>query len=150
MYDELIKALRERAQREEEWYEHGGDLISDAAAAIEALEADNAILRQHIDDLDEAVWSESLARQKAEAAQPHWVSVEDELPKHQDPVLVYVPGFNDGENEYVPYVGMAYFTHDIYGGFWSGTDGNVYGAIGILYNPTNWMPLPEPPQEVQE
>ena len=39
-YTELVKALRERARREEEWYEHGGDLISDAAAAIEALQAE--------------------------------------------------------------------------------------------------------------
>ena len=35
-YSELVKALRERAQREEEWYEHGGDVINDAAAQQDA------------------------------------------------------------------------------------------------------------------
>lgn len=38
-YDKLVKALRERARRENEWYEHGGDIIEDAAAAIEELQA---------------------------------------------------------------------------------------------------------------
>ena len=36
---ELVKALRERALRENEWYEHGGDIINDVAAAIEDLQA---------------------------------------------------------------------------------------------------------------
>ena len=39
-YTELVKALRERAIRENEWYEHGGDIIEAAAAAIEALQAE--------------------------------------------------------------------------------------------------------------
>lgn len=39
-YTELVKALRERARRENEWYEHGGDIIEAAAAAIEALQAE--------------------------------------------------------------------------------------------------------------
>jgi DNA-directed RNA polymerase subunit RPC12/RpoP len=38
-YTKLVKALRERAQRENEWYEHGGDIIKAAADAIEALDA---------------------------------------------------------------------------------------------------------------
>ena len=38
-YKELVEALRERARREDEYYEHGGDVINDAAAAIEALQA---------------------------------------------------------------------------------------------------------------
>ena len=50
-YSELVKALRERAQREEEWYEHGGDVINDAAAAIEALQAEVNEARQHNTDL---------------------------------------------------------------------------------------------------
>ena len=39
-YTKLVKALRERARREDEYYEHGGDVINDAADAIEALQAD--------------------------------------------------------------------------------------------------------------
>lgn len=39
-YTELVKALRERARRENEWYEQGGDIINDAADAIDALQAD--------------------------------------------------------------------------------------------------------------
>lgn len=37
-YDKLVEALRKRAQRENEWYEHGGDIIKAAADAIEALQ----------------------------------------------------------------------------------------------------------------
>lgn len=38
-YTKLVAALRERAGRENEWYEHGGDIIKAAADAIEALQA---------------------------------------------------------------------------------------------------------------
>ena len=38
-YTKLVEALRERAGRENEWYEHGGDIIKAAADAIEALQA---------------------------------------------------------------------------------------------------------------
>ena len=43
-YTKLVKALRERALRENEWYEHGGDIIEDAAAAIEELQAETVRL----------------------------------------------------------------------------------------------------------
>lgn len=43
-YTELVEALRERARRENEWYEHGGDIINAAADAIEALQAENPIV----------------------------------------------------------------------------------------------------------
>ena len=39
-YTKLVEALRERAGRENEWYEHGGDIIKAAADAIEALQTD--------------------------------------------------------------------------------------------------------------
>ena len=52
-YTELVKALRERALRENEWYEHGGDIIEDAADAIEALQAEVKRLQK------EAEFSES-------------------------------------------------------------------------------------------
>lgn len=35
MYDELVKRLRDRAKRENDYYEHGGDTINEAADAIE-------------------------------------------------------------------------------------------------------------------
>ena len=38
MYKELVARLRDRARREDEYYAHGGDVINEAADAIEELE----------------------------------------------------------------------------------------------------------------
>lgn len=76
-----------------------------------------------------------------------WISVKDRLPKDQSPVLVYVPPYSDEDEEYIGYVGMAYYTYSARGGYWAGTNGAVYGAIGIILKPSYWMPLPEPPVE---
>lgn len=76
-----------------------------------------------------------------------WISVNDKLPDKQIPVLVYVSPYSDDEEEYVGYIGMAYYTYSARGGYWAGTDGNVYGAIGIIHWPTYWMPLPEKPED---
>lgn len=47
-YTKLVEALRERARRENEWYEHGGDIIKAAAAAIEALLKENKeLIKDH-------------------------------------------------------------------------------------------------------
>ena len=78
-----------------------------------------------------------------------WISVKDRKPGNQRPVLVYIPPHESIEG-YVPmgYVGMAYYTDSATGGFWAGTDGNVYGAIGMLtHEPSYWMLLPESPKE---
>ena len=72
-----------------------------------------------------------------------WVSVKDRVPGGQYPVIVYVPPNED----HTGYVGTAYYTYSANGGFWAGTDGQLYGAIGIIHNPTHWMPLPRPPKE---
>lgn len=72
-----------------------------------------------------------------------WIGVKERMPERQTPVLVYVP-----ENEeYIGHIAMAYYTCSARGGYWAGTDGNVYGAIGIIHDPTHWMPLPEKPEE---
>ena len=76
-----------------------------------------------------------------------WISVKDRLPEKQIPVLVHIKPYSDNEEDYIEHVGMAYYTHSANGGFWAGTDGNMYGAIGIIHEPTHWMPLPEPPKE---
>lgn len=75
-----------------------------------------------------------------------WISIKKRMPDGQTPVLVYVPPYSDENEEYVGHVAMAYYTRTALGGFWAGTDGNVYGAIGIIHDPTHWMPLPEPPK----
>jgi len=76
-----------------------------------------------------------------------WIPVAKRLPEKQRPVLVCVPPYTAGEEDSVGYVGMAYFTDSANGGFWCGTDGNVYGAIGIIHEPSYWMPLPERTKE---
>ena len=84
-------------------------------------------------------------------AASQWISVKERLPSDQSPVLVYIDSYTDEQGEeYFPHVGMSYYTYSAKGGFWCGTDGNVYGAIGIIHTPTYWMPLPEPPKEVSE
>lgn len=71
-----------------------------------------------------------------------WISVNVKLPDSQRPVLVYVP-----ESEgFCEYVGMADYTWSPKGGFWCGTDGETYGAIGFIRTPTHWRELPEPPK----
>ena len=76
-----------------------------------------------------------------------WVS---RMPENQSPVVVFVPPHVDNDKgTFLGYVGMAYFTR-LGEGFWCGTDGNLYGAIGMIYPPTHWMPLPEPPKEVSK
>lgn len=73
---------------------------------------------------------------------PKWISVNEKLPDSQRPVLVYVP-----ESEgFCEYVGMADYTWSPKGGFWCGTDGETYGAIGFIRTPTHWCELPEPPK----
>lgn len=76
----------------------------------------------------------------------NWIRTADKVPDKQIPVLVYVPPhINIDNEEYTGYVGLAYYTHTGNGGYWCGTDGNVYGAIGMIHAPTHWMPLPEAP-----
>lgn len=76
-----------------------------------------------------------------------WISVKDRLPEEQIPVLVYVPPYSNENEKYTEYVGVAYYMYSAISGYWAGTDGNVYGAIGIIHDPIYWMPLPEPPKE---
>ena len=74
-----------------------------------------------------------------------WISVKDKLPDKQTPVIVYVPPHSDENEAYHEYIGMAYYTYSASGGYWAGTDGNLYGAIGIIHSPSHWMPLPKSP-----
>lgn len=142
-YTELVKALRDlhRDPRPASavWLFDNQIALYDAAAAIEALQAENETLHQHIEDLNGAFRIESEARQKAEAAQPHWVSVDERLPKETKLVVTY------GKSHVSFGYNLLLYDAD--------TDKEVvewFDYCGNRENVTHWMPLPEPPQEVQE
>ena len=50
-HDKLVKRLRERARRENAYYEHGGDIINEAADAIEKLIAERDKYKRHSDSI---------------------------------------------------------------------------------------------------
>ena len=129
-----------------------------------ALEKDmNFFTKKHLQDIE--AWTKDAAELLKEQQkqrffvdsdgkitplpiQPQWISVKDNRPKDQKPVIVYVPPHtNIYGDEFIGYVGMAYYTYSVNGGYWCGTDGNVYGAIGMIATPSHWMPRPEPPKE---
>lgn len=67
-----------------------------------------------------------------EAAQPKWISVEDRLPEEGETVLCYYES---------DLMGVCTRLHEIWEdsyGYWESDD-----AI------THWMPMPEPPKEVE-
>ena len=168
MYEEMIKSLRicQNGLPSCEGCKYikinsptcANKLISEAADAIEKLEklcdgidADNDSLCEQIQELQKEVAFHKrnyqyMATAYEMATEPKWISVEDRLPDNNVPVIVYVPPHVKDSEEYFGYVGMANYVFSARGGFWCGTDGNIYGAIGIIYDPTHWMPLPEPPK----
>ena len=95
-------------------------ICGDARAYIQQLE-------NHIGEITEKV-------AQLEAAQPKWISVEEQLPEQFVSVLVYMP------DEYpIPTVHEGYLRHD---GYWYATH--------YLRTPdevTHWANLPEPPKE---
>lgn len=111
------------------------------------IDAD-ALIKDIDGDLLDGI-AEARAIEKIEEAPTigGWISVKDRMPENQNPVMVFVPPHVDEiKGTFLGYVGMAYYT-SLGEGFWCGTDGNLYGAIGMIHTPTHWMPLPEPPKE---
>ena len=108
--DELVKRLRA----------HNGwalnETLDEAADAIEeliaALTASNTVIAN---------------------SKPHWISVEERLPKYGERVLVF-----GGFTMYV-----AYYDKNRYGG----ESWHKLNSKSHYCNPTHWMPLPEPPKE---
>lgn len=137
---ELVKALRERALRENEWYEHGGDIINAAAAAIEALQAEVEELKrvnmELFDDLPK--YGDKIL---------HLVSVEDEPPEPNIQCLV-----RDDDNNYA----VGYYRQDarawdspFFG--WLERDDEYYkdGDLCRIGKVVAWMSI-EPSKEVQD
>lgn len=119
MYDELVKRLRARAKREDDYYEHGGDIINEAADAIEKL----------IEVIQNHDFLESLIK-------PRWVSVTERLPIPMRAVLIWSP--------YKHNIFMAY----LLGNKWYvwGPDDICCHNWPEYHAITHWMPLPPDPE----
>lgn len=73
------------------------------------------------------------------AAVPKWISVEERLPEAWKPVLAFDPtGYGE--------IGIAFIVGSLNTVVWRGV-----GFTNTAYPPnvTHWMPLPEPPMEVE-
>ena len=132
-------------------------VITDAAAAIEALQAEiresmqkcaecgaePITLEQAIDRLHELGW---LQEHDRILSQPHWVSVEDELPP--------MPYQAEGDDFCIDYSLLVLAYREASHDFWLARQmddghGATWGTdcFDELYGVTHWMPLPEPPKE---
>lgn len=118
-------------------------VYADAAAAIEALQA-------KISELGESYSANLVAAQNA---QPHWVSVEERLPNVDEKVLVFAIGKLDGfiGDTVIALTSMSntnWLNHHekVDKPYWL----DPWQYFLIDYRITHWMPLPEPPKEVQE
>ena len=66
-----------------------------------------------------------------------WISVKDRLPEHDEKVIAYY-GFGDCNLRFVST--LDYYAHDP-NPHWQ------HESTGLIV--THWMPLPEPPKEVE-
>lgn len=163
-YSELVKALRGLANGiwkncEYTWFGGEEKVFADAAAAIEELQAEvnkaektandyrtmyfakhGDITIEKVRELDEkdCHFHSALIRLmyrrigELEASEPHWVSAEEMMPMEGERVLAYT------SHNVVEMVEIG--QDECY------TEEGTYYLLLIRY----WMPLPKPPQEVQE
>ena len=78
-------------------------------------------------------------RAGVEAVQPKWISVEDRLPEREVLAANFAPGTYGYKEYIIGYVSVEQCTEQ--GKYCASND------YEILYNVTNWMPLPPPPKE---
>jgi len=133
-YEAILKQARTCAQRKYcdiggncEYYAadvccQGGekDVLYDAADAIEEL------LGQHEADAKEIAWLKKCVQDLPKP--PRWISVEERLPAKYDSVITADKHGN---------VRFNYLISEKYGTWSTG------------YHISHWMPLPEPPKEVE-
>ena len=125
MYEKLVKRLRDRAKREDDYYEHGGDVINEAADAIEKL----------IEVIQNHDFLESLIK-------PRWIPVTERLPEKKP--ASYLCRTEGG------YCKEVRWTNIIYGLVESDNWGWSIFDVPQFSHVTHWMPLPpdpEPPKE---
>lgn len=146
-YEELVKALLSASTVSTAW----GNLMQDAAAAIDELQAEvDTLKRTDSKRCQECLY---LGQPVGEHLLPHWVSVKERLPEVDVNVLVYAIGKIDG------FIGETVIAltrmsdtnrlnhHEkVDKPYWL----DPWQYFLTDYRITHWMPLPEPPQEVQE
>ena len=121
-YEELVKSLRENA----EWAEGNiwevpimfPDNLKKAADAIEELQAELVTMRSQL---------------------LKWISVWEQLPEVDQPVMICAFGKSVGEG--------VYRGHDGFHHVWK-----MYASSGTYWDDevTHYMPLPEPPKEDED
>lgn len=122
MYKELVARLRDRARREDEYYAHGGDVINEAADAIESTNKAYQMISEAYE---------------AEVTKQNWIPVTKMLPENiDDEVLVCTEDYGKS--------GLGFVTVAIYDGSdWL----ECWERKTYLTAVTHWMPLPKPPKE---
>ena len=150
-YEELVKALLSASTVSTAW----GNLMQDAAAAIEALQAEiresmqkcaecgaePITLEQAIDRLHELGW---LQEHDRILSQPHWISAELPPKKPENGVRAeFLVCLESGCVRTLLYE-FGYSVPDGYAPLFDEGWHSTWSPVKY------WMPLPEPPQEVQE
>lgn len=74
-YKKLIEALRQRAHREDEWHEHGGDIINDAADAIEELQQ----IADHYEQTAKDYWKQACEYKEQLPKHGAWIEIIEDV-----------------------------------------------------------------------
>lgn len=128
MNDDLVKRLRDRAKREDDYYEHGGDVINEAADTIEKL----------IEIIQNHDFLESLIK-------PSWTPMTERTPKEE--LCFYLCYTDKGV------IVECLWTNNRTGLGPLGEWGWRFMDVPSHQHITHWMPLPpapEPPKEERE
>ena len=128
MYDELIGRLRVNGELFQKYIPNaGGEILLQAADAIEELTADCDMYRKCMTD------EHNKAARLLWDKEHCWIPVTERLPKYGERVLVF-----GGFTMYV-----AYYDKNRYGG----ESWHKLNSKSHYCNPTHWQPLPQPPKE---
>lgn len=127
--EKLIKHMREEAQDYRSGrtlgraFADAEDVLDEAAAALEQLQAEND-------------------RLKKEIQQMRWIPVEERLPEENVTVLAF-----NADPHAEKYVLARYRTVVYLGCYWCQFDQEYDSWCASCWKVTHWMPLPRPPKE---
>ena len=85
---------------------------------------------------------------KLKALVPHWISVKDRLPEESGNYIVCCDDSSCSYGEGIWYSSDVVVVSEYYEGSWIWYEGGTEWSLENIV--THWMPLPEPPKEVEE